>query len=81
MGLLGQLSARLSSVIFYLICFFCVIFSLILMKLGVSDLRTRGYKVTELILNVCITVKILNLLEDLCSSTLSYIRVDGELSL
>jgi len=58
MGWLG-VSCRLAvclswSVIFYLNCFFCLSLSLIFMKLGVNDVRARGYKVTERILNICI---------------------------
>jgi len=35
-------------------CFFSVRLSLIVMKLGVNDVRERGCKVTERILNICI---------------------------
>jgi len=36
-----------SSVMFYSSCFFSVTLSLILIKLCMSDMRARGYKVTE----------------------------------
>ena len=42
------------SVNFYLKCFFSVTSRLILMKLGVNDIRAKGYKVAELISNICI---------------------------
>jgi len=49
-----HMSLSLSSVNFYLNCFFSVSLSLILMKLGVSDRKASVYKVTERILKTCI---------------------------
>jgi len=43
------------SISFYLNCFFSVKLSLIWMKLGMNYMRSRGYKVTVQVLNICIT--------------------------
>ena len=51
---IGIMSISLLSVNFRLNCFFNVRLRLVVTKLGVSDVRARGYKVTECIFNICI---------------------------